>query len=296
MMKQSASITLQGRRIRCLLFDLGETLWIHCDQATMERITEQQARQCATLLQTYIPALPPSISDYYQWSVQLRQAISARYQAWRYQDYEQEPDPILVTAQACQDASLPLLERTQLAYLFETFRPPLAAARILLDGVLETLQVLRTHGMLLGCVTDRWYGGLPFREDLRRLGLLEYFAPEAIIVSADCGKRKPHPIPFCQAMTALNVSAEETAVVGDFLSRDIAGAKRLQMTAIWKPKERLLQQVSMSCQGTQQEDLLHAARYEEETMYPEVPFSILEPFLQPDAIIKNVTELLSLLT
>ncbi len=97
-------------------------------------------------------------------------------------------------------------------------------------------------------------------------------------------------------MTALNVSAEETAVVGDFLSRDIAGAKRLQMAAIWKPKEPLIQQVSMSFQGAQQEDLLHAARCEEESMYPEVPFSILEPFLQPDAIIKHVTELLSLLT
>src|SRR5579875_946971 len=154
MMKQPASLTLQGRHIRCLLFDLGETLWVHCDQATMERITEQQARQCATLLQTYIPALPPSISDYYQWSVQLRQAISKRYQARRYQDYEQEPDPILVTAEACQDASLPALESTQLACLFETFRPPLAAARILLDGTLETLQMLSTHGMLLGCVTE----------------------------------------------------------------------------------------------------------------------------------------------
>jgi FMN phosphatase YigB (HAD superfamily) len=292
MIKQSASILLQGRHIRCLLFDLGETLWVHCNQATMERITERQTRQCATLLQTYIPALPPLVSDYYQWSVQLRQAISKRYQAQRYQDYEQEPDPILVTAKACQDASLPPLEKTQLACLFEAFRPPLAEARILLDGARETLRALRTYGLLLGCVTDRWYGGLSFREDLRQLGLLEYFAPEAIIVSADCGKRKPHPTPFCQAMAVLNVSAEETAMVGDFLSRDIAGAKRLQMAAIWKPKERLLRQVPASLQEARQEALLRAARHEEEATYPEVPFPALEPFLQPDGIIEHIAELL----
>lgn len=292
-MKQPAGMTLQGRRIRCLLFDLGETLWVHRDQATMECITEKNDRRCAALLQSSISTLPPFISDYYHWSVLFRQAISERYRVRRCQDPEQEPDPVLVTTEACQDVSLPLFERTQLVCLFEAFRPPLAEARILLDGALETLQVLHARGILLGCVTDRQYGGLPFREDLRRLGLIEYFAPEAIIVSADCGKRKPHPLPFYQAMAALHVEAAETALVGDFLCRDIAGARRLQMGAIWKPKERLLRQMPLRFQGTRQEALLHAARHEEVTMYPEVPFAALEPFLLPDAMIEHVTELLA---
>jgi putative hydrolase of the HAD superfamily len=71
-----------------------------------------------------------------------------------------------------------------------------------------------------------------FQEGLRRLGLLEYFVPEAIIVSADCGIRKPHPSLFRRAMAALHVSAAETAMVGDLLSRDIAGARRRHMGAM----------------------------------------------------------------
>jgi putative hydrolase of the HAD superfamily len=291
-MKQSASILLQGRHIRCLLFDLGDTLWDHRDQATMKRIADNNYRQCAALLQTYVPELPSFVSDYYQWGIRLRRAIAQRHQYRQRQDYEQEPDPLLVTAEACQDVSLPPLEIAQLASLFEIFRPPLAEARMLLDSALETLEALRARGVLLGCVTDRQYGGSPFREDLRRLGLLEYFVPEAIIVSADCGKRKPHPTLFHQAMAALHVSAAETAMVGDFLSRDVAGAKRLHMGAIWKPKERFLRQMPTHFQGTRQEALLNLARHEEELMYPEVPFTALEAFMQPDAVIEQVTELL----
>jgi len=294
-MKHAPSLHLQGRSIRCLLFDLGETLWVHQDQATMEHITTLNERTCAALLQTYVSELPSFISDYLQWSIKLRQAIAKRYQSQRTHQYEIEPDPLIVTASACQDVSLPLFETQQLVCLFEAFRPPLAQARRLLDGVLPVLDKLKAQGIILGCVTDRQYGGERFREDLRQLELLDYFAPEAIIVSADYGKRKPHSSLFLKAMAALHVSAAETAMVGDFLSRDIAGAKQLQMGAIWKPKERLLQQALTIIPEKRQEVLFRLACQEEEAMYPEIPFAIIEKFLQPDCTIEHVTELLSLL-
>ena len=54
-------------------------------------------------------------------------------------------------------------------------------------------------------------------------------------ISADVGVRKPHPAIFQYALDGLNVSPEETAMVGDQLKADIAGAKGLHILSIWKP-------------------------------------------------------------
>jgi putative hydrolase of the HAD superfamily len=69
------------------------------------------------------------------------------------------------------------------------------------------------------------------REKLRASGLARWF--QAVVVSAEIGVGKPEPKIFRTALDAVGVSADATAMVGDSLIRDITGAKRAGIRAIW---------------------------------------------------------------
>jgi len=45
---------------------------------------------------------------------------------------------------------------------------------------------------------------------------------------------KPHPRIFQHALAVMGLSPQEAAMVGDSLRADVAGAKALGMTAIWR--------------------------------------------------------------
>lgn len=289
---------LKQRTIRCILFDLSETLWTNKEQSVWEEVIRNRNQGASTLLSAYFPPDHYPMLNYGQLSAQLRLAIAQRYAYWRCRYYDKEPDPFLVLAEACQQMQLPPLEKGQAVALLDAYREPLPDTRELFHDALTTLQELQTRGFLLGCVTDRQYGGSSFLTDLQKIGLLAYFPAHSIIVSADCGQRKPHPSLFLHVLAALNVDPEEAAMVGDFLTRDVAGAKRLNMFAIWKPKIRLFQEYSQAEDAATSplthEKLFHYALRQEITMYPEIPFEEIKRFTQPDLIIRDLSELLSL--
>ena len=63
------------------------------------------------------------------------------------------------------------------------------------------------------------------------LELEPYF--ETVIVSGEVGVGKPDPRIFGLVLDRLGVDAQRTAMVGDSLQRDIAGARGAGLTAIW---------------------------------------------------------------
>jgi len=69
------------------------------------------------------------------------------------------------------------------------------------------------------------------RESLDRIGLTERF--QAVVVSADVGRVKPHEAPFKKVLATLGVSPAQALCVGDNWLGDIQGAKRLGMAAVW---------------------------------------------------------------
>ncbi len=71
------------------------------------------------------------------------------------------------------------------------------------------------------------------RLKLKQSGLEQYFPPENIIVSGDFGISKPDPRLFLIACERLNVLPEEAVHVGDLYSRDVTGALRAGMQAVW---------------------------------------------------------------
>ena len=68
------------------------------------------------------------------------------------------------------------------------------------------------------------------RGSLERLGLARHF--EHIVVSAEIGYVKPHPVAFAYVLAPFRLSAQRACYVGDNWLCDVQGAKRVGMQAV----------------------------------------------------------------
>ncbi len=99
----------------------------------------------------------------------------------------------------------------------------------LYPGIRKVLENLRLKGVKLAVVTDAENCHAISR--LKKAGLQKYFD---VIVSADMtGKRKPEPDSLLLALKKLGVKAEEAAIVGDSMRRDVEAGKRLGMLTVY---------------------------------------------------------------
>jgi putative hydrolase of the HAD superfamily len=74
------------------------------------------------------------------------------------------------------------------------------------------------------------------REKLGRTTLARYF--RAIVISAEVGFGKPDPRIFQAAVDAIGATATAAVMIGDSLSRDVAGAHSAGLRAIWIDRAR----------------------------------------------------------
>jgi putative hydrolase of the HAD superfamily len=226
------------RRIRCVLFDLGSTLWINQEEA-VARANERAYELAGTLLRRANGDGDGSASQAQVLGKALRKSISQQARQQRLPQPDYEPDFALATVEALRQLGFTHADRELGASLFEALRVRIPDAKVLFADTLTTLTELKRRGYLLGVVTNRAYGGALFREDLQTMGLLDHFEYRHMAISIDLGIRKPHPEIFKYALNGLEVAAEETAMVGDNFVADIVGATRLNMFAFWKPKPSL---------------------------------------------------------
>ncbi len=112
--------------------------------------------------------------------------------------------------------------------LAEMFRRERRARQIVFADVAGMLEQLGgSHRLAL--VTN----GAPDlqREKIAASGLAGYF--DAIVVSGELGIGKPDPRIFAHALDLVGARPEAAMMVGDSLTRDVAGAQRAGMRAIW---------------------------------------------------------------
>ncbi len=288
-----------GRNIRCILFDLGSTLWTHKDERVMlasERIANLQA-VLELFRRVGIGVCPDMHVD--ELGQALRKSFEKQIRIKTRQHIEYEPDFALAAMDALQQLGVPGVTRALGEAIYEALRVRSFDSRMLFDDTLSTLAALKERGYLLGVVTNRHYGGVPFQEDVRTLGLLDYFELCHMAISADLGIRKPHPDIFLHALKSLNVPPEEAAMVGDSLSADVVGAKRLGMRAIWMPKASLREdaRAALSATTTSQQieqppltiDYLLTYLRQTEKRERQTPADI-----KPDAIIEHLSNLLTI--
>ena len=105
------------------------------------------------------------------------------------------------------------------------YRKAKEASLILYPNVNSTLIALSKLGLKLGVVSDA-----PSREAWMRICSVNlHHIFDAVVTLQDTGKRKPSPEPFRKISLLLEVSHEESIMIGDWPERDVIGAKKLGM-------------------------------------------------------------------
>ncbi len=224
--------------MRCVLFDLGDTLWSRGDITSWERLEACANQRAVVLLRERVASQLPANLDDLALGKRLRESFSQYVGALIRRDPEIEPEGPVVAMETLRQWGIEGIDIRFGAAIFEALRVRVPESRPLFKDTLSTLAALQQRGLLLGVVTNRIWGGQPFQEDLQTLGLHKYFDLRTIAVSADLKVRKPNPAIFFHALNALNVAPEDAVMVGDSLRADIVGAQRLGICAAWKPKAK----------------------------------------------------------
>ncbi len=92
------------------------------------------------------------------------------------------------------------------------------------------LDALRDRRLKIGLVSNAFDPGWLLHEDLERMALAERL--DVAVFSSEVGKRKPHPLIFETALSALDVAPERALFVGDSRYADVLGPKELGMTTV----------------------------------------------------------------
>ena len=282
---------LNGRTIRCFLFDCGDTLWTRNDKVTWHSLEHVANLHTVAVLRQQVAEQDLPIKDDEELGNEVRKAIEKLLGKVKRQHPGYEPDFTMVTLEALIHMGFPKFDKTIGEAVFEALRVRVPASRPLFPDTLSTLATLQERGFILGVVTNRQWGGQPFVEDLRAIGLLDFFDPNHMAISADLGVRKPNPAIFMHALNALRVTPQETAMVGDSLRADIAGANQLNIFSIWKPKQRLIAEVKAELPHNKpylnNKYLLAYARKQEEKKNKPLPDSV-----KPNLTIEHLSDLL----
>jgi putative hydrolase of the HAD superfamily len=92
------------------------------------------------------------------------------------------------------------------------------------------LEALRGRGLKLAVVSNTANPEWLLRPALERQGIRKRV--DAIVLSSEVGKRKPHPAIFQRALSELGVAPDEALFVGDRMREDVFGASRVGMKTV----------------------------------------------------------------
>jgi putative hydrolase of the HAD superfamily len=120
------------------------------------------------------------------------------------------------------------------------------------------LEALRSRGLKLAVVSNTANPEWLLRPVLERQGILERV--DAIVLSSEVGKRKPHPAIFQRALSELGIAPDQALFVGDRLREDVFGASRVGMKtvqALWFRADEGAAPVEPDYQAFTQMDVLN---------------------------------------
>jgi HAD superfamily hydrolase (TIGR01549 family) len=291
-MKPHIVTPLQGRTIRALLFDLGSTIWAYQPPPHWEVLEQEANLGISAILRNEFAFTTQTDAELLGLSQQFRTALYPIISGHIHKDRIREPDVFQIVQETFAEFSWPSVTPAQAFALFQHTQIPIEGSRSLFADAIETLTELQQRGFLLGVVTNRTWGGTPFLDSIDRMGLLKFFAPETIAISADLRIRKPHATIFQYTLQALNVQPEEAVMVGDSLSADVVGSNRLGIYAVWKPSPYAIEafQVAEPQKELNAEALLTYHQNRIQKKYNEL---YEEP--QPDLTIEHLHNLLTFL-
>src|SRR5947209_17368341 len=114
--------TIAGRSIRCILFDLGSTLWTHNDEALMLAAEQTSNRLAITTLHQYVDCDILPGADVDTQGALLRKSVEKRVRAKARQNPAFEPDFALAAMEALQQLGISDAQRQLGEAIYEALR------------------------------------------------------------------------------------------------------------------------------------------------------------------------------
>jgi HAD superfamily hydrolase (TIGR01509 family) len=202
-------------RLEALLIDVGGTLvddrtWI--ERAQYEQRMRERLRDAFGTDEPWFATLashPFVDSDAPDWEQKTAELVVARLAEEGIEATAEQVERI------CRAFALPLREVVDLA-----------------DGVRDAIEAIHERGIpMVLCTNTLWRNDADVRRDWTDLGFADLFS--GYVSSHDAGFGKPHPAMFERCLEIVGADASGAAIIGDRPERDIAGARRVGMRAIW---------------------------------------------------------------
>ena len=199
-----------------VLFDWGDTLMAY-DAVATEDFARARSRAGLAALEGKAVPEPEAIGRWFGEHVS---------QAFK-RESEDEVDYLAVLAECFSDLGCRLSDDDVRLYAREALWETEMTVE---SDALELLETLRARSLELAIVSNTALPEWLLAPVFERQGLAERV--DAIVLSSEVGKRKPHRAIFEHALKRIGVPAGEALFVGDRRYQDVLGASRLGMRTV----------------------------------------------------------------
>ncbi|MGD8501896.1 MAG: HAD family hydrolase, partial [Phycisphaerales bacterium] len=215
---------LPDKRIKAVLFDLGETL-LNFGRFSVTRLFRQGARLSYDFLKSR--GQPIGGFEYYCWrnlvALRIRHVISNITR----KDFNSSA--LLRRIGTKKGVSLDAPQWRHFAWLWYE---PLSKIATTEPNIKETLAALKKLGLKLGIVSNTFVNAHSLEKHLEQVGILEFFP--ARVYSYEFDFRKPDIRIFKIAAERIGEAAESILYVGDRIDKDIKPALKIGMQSVLK--------------------------------------------------------------
>jgi putative hydrolase of the HAD superfamily len=213
-----------GKKIKAILFDLGETL-VDFGRINTIRIFHQSAKLTYEFLQSCNK--PLGSFRWYYWHSVLAFRFHCLISSLTGKDF----DALLLLKKIGTRKGF-TLDEDQLRQLGWLWYEPLAKVARIEPGLKAALASLKQMGLKLGIVSNTFISAGSLDRHLARLGILDFFPIR--IYSHQFAFRKPDIRIFQTAAQKIGESPQDVLFVGDRINKDISPALKAGMQAVLK--------------------------------------------------------------
>jgi HAD superfamily hydrolase (TIGR01549 family) len=215
---------LPDKKIKAVLFDLGETLLFFGKINTTELF-----RQGARLSYEFLKSCGQPVGNFncYCW----RNLITLRIQRWLSNITGKDFDALKLFKKIGAKRGVKLDEQ-QWRHFAWLWYEPLSKAGKAEPETADTLTALKNLGLKLGIVSNTFINSSSLDKHLEQLGILDLFSVR--LYSYEFSFRKPDVRIFKAAAEKIGEALGNILFVGDHINRDVKGAVKTGMKAVLK--------------------------------------------------------------
>jgi putative hydrolase of the HAD superfamily len=215
---------LPDKKIKAVLFDLGETL-LNFGKFSATRLFRQGARLSHDFLKSC--GQPTGNFEYYCWRNLI--ALRIRHSISTITGNDFNSSALLRRIGTKKGISLDARQWQQFAWLWYEPLRRIAATE---PNIKETLAALKKLGLKLGIVSNTFVNAHSLEKHLKQVGILEFF--QTRVYSYEFDFRKPDVRIFKIAAERIGEAAESILYLGDRIDKDIKPALKIGMQPVLK--------------------------------------------------------------